>query len=185
MSFSIPCTRKHEIDDELGTPIRDHIKFPNVKATIREINTEEKTKLATKERVILNKSNVELDNLLDKRTIAKVSKLSGKMSSGKVGIKKSGKISETNISKKKANEASRRCLNENKRSISKETERSDYEENRPSLGENLYAYYFQKGSEQVNSGTQVGNVADNSLSVKSTRNLSNASPLLDADSERR
>ncbi|XP_061360952.1 protein ENHANCED DOWNY MILDEW 2 isoform X2 [Gastrolobium bilobum] len=123
---------KHEIDDELGTPIRDHIKFPNFKATVREINAEEKRKPATKERVMLNKDNADLHNLLSKRNTAKVSKLSGKMSSAKVGIKKSEQIFGSNISRKKVNEASR-FLNENKRSISKETERSDCEENKLSL----------------------------------------------------
>ncbi|WJX46558.1 hypothetical protein P8452_51527 [Trifolium repens] len=41
--------RKHEIDDELGTPIRDHIKFPIVK---------EKIKPATKE--VLNMNNAKI-----------------------------------------------------------------------------------------------------------------------------
>ncbi|XP_073225073.1 protein ENHANCED DOWNY MILDEW 2 isoform X2 [Cicer arietinum] len=168
---------KHEIDDELGTPIRDHIKFPNVKGTVREINTEEKIKPSTKE-VISNKNN---GNLPIKRTSAK---LSDKMSYGKVGIKNSGKISGSNIPRKKANEAPRRYLNENKRSVSKETERSDYEENQLSLGVQLYDLY-QKGSEQVNSGNQVDNVADNTLSIQRTKKLSSAAPQLDADSERR
>lgn len=132
----------------------------------------------------MNKNNVELDDLLIKRTSAEVSTSSGKMSSGTVGIKKYGKISGSNIPRKKANEASRRSLNENKRSFLKETERSEYEKNQPSLGVQLYAFY-QKGSQQINSGNRVDNVADNTLSVKPTRKLSNTSPQLDADSERR
>ncbi|WJX89772.1 Protein ENHANCED DOWNY MILDEW 2 [Trifolium repens] len=43
---------KHEIDDELGTPIRDQIKFPIVK---------EKIKPATKQ--VLNMNNAKLDDL--------------------------------------------------------------------------------------------------------------------------
>ncbi|RDY04149.1 Protein ENHANCED DOWNY MILDEW 2 [Mucuna pruriens] len=175
---------KHEIDDELGTPIRDHIKFPNIKATIREINTEENAMPATKERVILNKNNIDSENLFGKKTTAKVSKLSGKMSSGKDGAKKSEKISGSNISRKKTNEASR-CLNENKRStISKETRKSDGAENRPSLGAKLFAFW-QNGSEQINSGNQVDDVANNTLPVKLTKKLSSTLPSLDADSERR
>ncbi|PNY14011.1 enhanced downy mildew protein, partial [Trifolium pratense] len=164
---------KHEIDDELGTPIRDHIKFPYVK---------EKTKPATKE--VINKNNAKLEDLPVTRPSAKLSKLSGKMSSGKVGIENPGKISGSNIPRKKANEASRRYLNETKRSILKETERSDYEENQPSLGEQLFSFY-QKGSKQISSGNHVDNVSDNTLSVKRTKKLSSAPPQLDADSERR
>ena len=184
MLFPFPWTRKHDIDEKLGTPIRDHIKFPHVKDTVQEVNMEQKTKPATEERVILSKNNVDLDNSVSKRTIAKVPKLSRKMSSGKVGIKKSDKVSGSNISRKpKANESSRKRLNENKRSISKETERSDSEENQPSLGEKLYAFW-QKDSGQISSGNQVDNVA-NSQSVMPTKKPSDALPTLDADSERR
>ncbi|CAI8596663.1 unnamed protein product [Vicia faba] len=164
---------KHEIDDELGTPIRDHIKFPGVK---------EKIKPATKE-VISNKNNAKLDNLLDKRTSAKSSISSGKMSSEKVEIKNFRKISGSNIPRKKANDATRRCLSENKRSTLKETERSNYEENQTSLGVQLYDLYL-KGSEQISSDNHVDIVADNTVSVK-PKKLSSAPPQLDIDSERR
>ncbi|XP_027340503.1 protein ENHANCED DOWNY MILDEW 2 isoform X2 [Abrus precatorius] len=167
---------KHEIDDELGTPMRDHLKFPNAKATVREIKTEEKAKPAIEKRVISNKNIVDSENLFGKKTTVKVSKLSGKMSSGKVGDKKSANISGLNIPRRKTKEASRRSLNENKRSISKDTEISDGEENQASLGEQLFAFW-QKGSEKINSG--------NTLSVKPTKKLSSASTPLDADSERR
>ncbi|MCI13497.1 enhanced downy mildew protein, partial [Trifolium medium] len=124
------------------------------------------------------------DDLPVTRPSAKLSKLSGKMSSGKVGIENPGKISGSNIPRKKANEASRRYLNETKRSTLKETERSDYEENQPSLGAQLFSFY-QKGSKQISSGNHVDNVSDNTLSVKRTKKLSSAPPQLDADSERR
>ncbi|KAK7305189.1 hypothetical protein VNO77_43090 [Canavalia gladiata] len=176
---------KHEIDDELGTPVRDHIKFPNGKATaVRVINTEVKAKPVIKQSVILNNNNAGSENLFGKRTIAKVSKLSSKKSSGKVGDKKFEKISGSNISRKKTNEASRRCLNENKRSISRGIERLDGEEDQSSLGEKLFSFW-QKGSDPINSGNQVDNVANTTLSVKPTKKLSSASLPLDADSERR
>ncbi|KAK7387132.1 hypothetical protein VNO78_27659 [Psophocarpus tetragonolobus] len=176
---------KHKIDDELGTPIRDHIKFPYVKATVREINAEENTKSATKERVILNQNDIDLGKLFDKKTTSKVSKLSSKMSSEKVGDKKSEKISGSNISRKKANEASRRCLNQNKRStISEETRKSVGADNKPSLGAKLFAYY-QNGSEQINSSNQDDNVANNVPTVKPTEKLNSTFPPLDPDSERR
>ena len=87
----------------------------------------------------MNKNNIDSKNLFGKKATAKVSKLPGKMSSGKVGDKKFENISRSNISRKKINKASR-CLNENKRStISKETKKSDGAENRQSLGAKLFA----------------------------------------------
>ncbi|KAK7333425.1 hypothetical protein VNO80_30197 [Phaseolus coccineus] len=173
---------KHEIDDELGTPIRDHIKFPNVKATVRE-NTEDNAKPANKERVILNKNNMVSESLIGKKDAAKFSKLSGKMSSGKVGDKKSEKIFGSNISRKKTNEASR-SLNESKRPlIPKESRKSEGAENKSSLGAKLFAFW-NNGSEQMNSGNRVDNVANNSRPVKPTKKLSSALPSLDEDAER-
>ncbi|KAK7288464.1 hypothetical protein RIF29_01924 [Crotalaria pallida] len=176
---------EHEIDDDLKTPIRDHIKFPKIEASVREMN-EEKTKPSTKERVILNRSNVDFDMSYDRRTTAKDSKLSRKLSSGQAAIKKSEKLSESSISRKpKTNEASKKRLNENKKSISKGTERPDSEGNQSSLGEKLFAFYH-KDSKQINSGNKkIDNVANNTLSVKPSKKLSSASPVLDADSEKR
>ncbi|KAL2322732.1 hypothetical protein Fmac_027111 [Flemingia macrophylla] len=176
---------KHEIDDELGTPIRDHIKFPQVRAsTVREINTVENVKPATKERVILDKNYIESENLFGKRTIAKVSKQSSKFSSGKVGEKKSVKISGSNLSMNKTSETSGRSLNESKRLISKATRKSDAAESRPSLGAKLFAFY-RNSSEQNNSAIQVVDEANNTLPVRPAKKLSSTLPSLDADSERR
>ena len=40
---------QHGVDDELRTPIRDHIRFPKVKCTVQEINSlpEDETKLTS------------------------------------------------------------------------------------------------------------------------------------------
>ena len=57
--FTFTWTRNHKIDRELGTPVRDHIKFPNMEPTVQKINTTiEQKEPATKERVILKKKNV-------------------------------------------------------------------------------------------------------------------------------
>ncbi|KAG4917809.1 hypothetical protein JHK84_055141 [Glycine max] len=135
------------------------------------------------ERVILNKNNIDSKNLFGKKATAKVSKLPGKMSSGKVGDKKFENISRSNISRKKINKASR-CLNENKRStISKETKKSDGAENRQSLGAKLFAL-MQNNSEHINSSNEADDVANNTLVVKPTKKLSSTLPALDADSKR-
>ncbi|KAE9594114.1 hypothetical protein Lal_00017046 [Lupinus albus] len=167
----------HEIDDDLETPLRDHIKFPVFKAKVGEINNE-KTKPATKERVTLKKNNVDLDNSFGRRTADIVSKLSRKMSSEK-GVMKFEKISESNIPRKpKTNEASKRWSNENKMSISKGIERPVCDDKLPSLGEKLYDAFFQKDSEKINSGNdKIANAANKMTYC--------ASPALDADSEQR
>ncbi|XP_061346286.1 protein ENHANCED DOWNY MILDEW 2-like, partial [Gastrolobium bilobum] len=78
----------HEIDDELGTPKRDHLKFPNVKGTYPEINAaDERTKPADKGRVILKKNNVGKD---------KGPNLIGRLSSGELSKKKKPKSNEMN-----------------------------------------------------------------------------------------
>ncbi|CAL0307371.1 unnamed protein product [Lupinus luteus] len=123
----------HEIDDELGTPIRDHIKFPNFKVIAGEINTaKEKMKHPTIDRVISNKNNADLDNSSDKST-AKGSKVSGKLSPGKVGSKKSENvISSPDISRKpKSKETARKCSLENKRSISEKYKMRNSKEDQP------------------------------------------------------
>ncbi|KAJ1392510.1 Zinc finger, PHD-type [Sesbania bispinosa] len=152
----------HEVDAELGTPIRDHIKFPRTKATVREISTASKRmkvmKPATKERVILKKNNTGLDNSSGKSAATR-SKVTGKLSSGKVGSKKSEKmISGSSISRKPKSNKTSRCLNENKRSNSKKFEMP----------------------EQIEHDNQDDDVANETLSVKPV----NVLPPLDADSER-
>lgn len=133
----------------------------------------------------MNKNNIVSENLIGKKAAAKFSKMAGKMSSGKVGDKKSEKISGSNISRKIANEASRRSLNESKRPlIPKEKRKSEGSENKSSLGAKLFAFW-QNGSEQINSGNKVDNVANNSRPVKPTKKPSSALTSLDEDAERR
>ncbi|RDX92857.1 Protein ENHANCED DOWNY MILDEW 2, partial [Mucuna pruriens] len=176
----------HELDHELGTPIRDHIKFPNMKATVQKINcTIKQKKPATKERVILKKKNVDLDNSSCKST-AKESKLTGKLSSDKVGSKKSNKmISGSNISRKKKSKETSKCSTENKRSISKKFEMPDCEQNpdQPTVGEELYALK-NEDSERIEHDNQVDNMITKPLFVKPIRKLSTELPPLDADSEK-
>lgn len=146
---------------------------------------EEETKSSTQERVVSNKDNVDLDDSFCQKNTPKVSE---KLSSGKVGIKRKSEniISGSNISKKwKANDAPGKKLNEKKKSISKETEKLDVEESQSSLGEKLNAF-MTKGSERSELGKHDGNVANKTLPVKPTKKeLSSTLPQLDADSERR
>ncbi|KAI5432899.1 protein ENHANCED DOWNY MILDEW 2 isoform X1 [Lathyrus oleraceus] len=63
-------TANHEINEKLGTPVKDHIKLPDAKASVRESNTSSKRlKPTTKERVILE-NNVGYDESSGKSTAA-------------------------------------------------------------------------------------------------------------------
>ncbi|KAF7831325.1 protein ENHANCED DOWNY MILDEW 2-like isoform X1 [Senna tora] len=172
---------EHEIDDELGTPMRDHVRFPKVKHNVREINSslQEEAKPSTQERVVSK-------NINRKKINPKVSKMIGKSSSGKLGVKKNSEkiISGSNISKKrKAKETPARRLNENKKS--KVIEKIDGEEGQPSLGEKLYAF-MTKDSDKTDRGKHDDNVANKTFPVKPTKvEPSSTLPQLDADSERR
>ena len=154
--------------------------------TVQKINTTiEQKEPATKERVILKKKNVDLDNSSGK-SIAKGSKLTGKLSSHKVGSKKTKKIiSGSNISRKPKSKETSRCLTENKRSISKKSEMSDSEQNynQPTIGE-IYALQ-KEGLKRIKHDNKVNNVITNPLSVKPIESLSVELPPLDADSEKR
>ncbi|CAJ1971466.1 unnamed protein product [Sphenostylis stenocarpa] len=153
----------HEIDPELGTPTRDHIKFPDT--------TVVQKKPSAKRRVILKK-NIDIDKSSGK-SISNGSKLTGKLSSDKVGGNKSSKkrIHGSNRSRKPKSKKPSRCLTENKMLISMNIEIDDSQQkfNQLTVGEKLHA---DEGSEQIELGNQINNVNNESLS-------------LDADSEKR
>lgn len=182
---------KHEIDEELGTPIRDHIKFPEIKCPVEEIDSslEAKTKLSTRDRVLSDKNNVDRDDSNCKRTNRKVSKLTEKSSSGKASLKKESKqiISGSNVSRKrKANDAPKRHLNEKKKSIPKESKNLDGKESQSSFGLRLFDAYMTESSKKIEPREHEANGANKSLPVKCTKKeLSNTLTQLDSDSERR
>lgn len=180
-------TRKHEIDEELKTPIRDHIKFPGVKTTVekKKATMEEKRRqssgsIGNKEKDLSKKKNLASDNS-SRRRIDIARKNQKPSSLVKVGNTKSEKLlCQSDISRKvKVNDGSRKLLNENGKSVSME------DENKPT---GARSYNFMKGSGQVKStkqDTHYGKV-NTTLAVKAaTKKLGNALPSLDADTERR
>jgi len=151
-------TRNHEIVPELGTPVRDHIKFPKMKEAAQKIDTVELKKPSTKKRVMLKK-NIDSDGSSGKST-GKGSKVTAKLSSDKVGSKKASKksISSSNMSKKpKSKERVVQKLHNIK----------------------------NEGSGQIEHDNQKNNSNTNLLSVKPIGKLSIDLPPLDADSEKR
>lgn len=118
--FPVTWTRNHNIDNELGIPVKDNIKLPSTEATVREINT--RMKPVTKERVEL-KNNAGLANSSGKST-SKRSKATGILSFGKAGSeKRPGKMSSSSTisNKPKLNETSS-CATENKKPTPKNFE---------------------------------------------------------------
>ena len=181
-------TRNHEIDEELKTPIRDHIKFPGVKTTVekKKATMEEKKRQASgsignKEKDLSKKKNLDLDNSSRRRIDVKVARKNQKPSSlVKAGNTKSEKLlRQSDISRKvKVNDGSRKLLNENGKPVLIE------DENKPTRGARLY----NKGSGQVKftkQDTYYGKIIS-TLAVKAaTKKLGDALPSLDADTERR
>ncbi|KAJ7960851.1 protein ENHANCED DOWNY MILDEW 2-like [Quillaja saponaria] len=184
---------KHEIDDELGTPLRDHVKFPDVVKPAFEENTitvQKKKKkltsesLASKEKVVPKKKNIASDESLRKKSFAKEPKLTEKSSSEKVDGKKKSEtvISGSDVSRKmKRNDTSRKCMSESRRPTSKEIFKPYTEEKSPSLGDKLFAFL-----EQTKSGKQGDGVVNKTKSVRpKKKELLCALPPLDTETERR
>ncbi|KAE8125454.1 hypothetical protein FH972_020260 [Carpinus fangiana] len=181
---------KHEIDEELKTPIRDHIKFPGVKtavekkkATMEEKKRQASASIGNKEKDLSKKKNLALDNSSWRRIDVKVARKNQKPSLlVKVGNTKSEKLlCQSDISRKvKVNDGSRKLLNDNGKSVAME------DENKPTRGAG--SYNFTKGSGQVKYTKQdayYGKVIS-TLAVKAaTKKLGDALPSLDADTERR
>lgn len=169
---------KHEIDEELGTPHRNHIKFPGVqekKSTLakKKVGTEEtrqkqgseslgdRKKIESKARVFPS------EGVCQGKTASAAHKQSRLSSALKVGGKQTasaGKLSSgSSISKKaKVNDATK-----------KETKSPVAEEVKASLGDRLYEHMFEK-SEPAKLERQ-----------DTAKGLSSGLPPLDADSETR
>ncbi|PON94145.1 DNA (cytosine-5)-methyltransferase [Trema orientale] len=181
---------KHEIDEEIGTPVRNHVKFPGAeekKSTSGKMKTSigEKRQKQTSGLLGDGKKNVSKTKItvlpseesLQGRTTYAASKLTKKSSFAlKVGSKEtSGKLSSgSNTPKrKKVNDASRKELN------------SPMAED--SLGNRLFELMNER-SGTVKSGKQ--STSDGKLNKATTVNpatekLSSELPPLDADRERR
>ncbi|KAG2678170.1 hypothetical protein I3760_12G131600 [Carya illinoinensis] len=182
---------KHEIDGELGTPVRDHIKFPGIVTAVeKKKETMEETKkkasdfVGNKVRDFSKKKNLAIENLSPRRNALKTAKQNLKLSSSKNSKKI---VSVSDISRKgNVNASSRKLLRGNARSVSIEVDRSSTaDENKPSLGNRLYD--FMKGSGQVKpikQDTHDGKVSKSEAVKLSTKKLSSAAPSLDADRER-
>lgn len=149
-------SRKHELDEELGTPERDHVQFPKIKRAVEMIDS------------------------TCKQTNLKVSKLTQKVVSSK---QEYGHIvSRSNVSRKrKANYAVGRNSPERRKSIFKGSRTFNGKESQIPSGQRTRDAMI-KSSKKIESGEHATNGANKSLSLNSTlRNISH----LDSDAERR
>ncbi|XP_059666481.1 protein ENHANCED DOWNY MILDEW 2 [Cornus florida] len=176
---------KHEINDEIGTPIRNHIKFPkdleNKKRRTSDL-------LSTRERVASRESNLASEDASRKRTVGKTLKGFEKLSSAnKEGdfFKKSERRSSGSdfVKKQKMMDTSRKPLN---KSASAKFSKVSTNDSGPSLGERLFAL-VEKGAEAVKSkkeGTPDSEPNQN-VTLKPVAKETTSSLPLDADTKRR
>ncbi|XP_057971609.1 protein ENHANCED DOWNY MILDEW 2 [Malania oleifera] len=180
---------KHEILDDIGTPRRDHIKFPIIPG---EGNRLASGSLSSQEKVGMKKRRLASEESLGK-TVAKASKQIEKSPSDlkeAAFIRKNEKRSSgpDSLKKLKMSNASVKPLHNTTKSVSKKLEKSFADdESGSSLGEKLYNMMC-KGSGPIKPRRQD---SPNSVSDKTTigkppkENLSSSSVQLDADSEKR
>ncbi|XP_048328713.2 protein ENHANCED DOWNY MILDEW 2 isoform X3 [Ziziphus jujuba] len=174
---------KHEIDRDLKTPIRNHIKFPGVEEK-KSFLGNMKTSAEGKKRRQTSELLEDRENPVSKKRIIG----SGKSSQGRFYHAASKQNEESysvkvggnkNITKKFSG------LNTTTRVPKKDLKSSDVVEDKAFLGDGLFAQ-VSKGSERLKSGKQ--DTPDDELNKAATlppKNLSNEPPTLDCDSERR
>ncbi|KAL5548514.1 hypothetical protein UlMin_003745 [Ulmus minor] len=172
---------KHEIDQEIGTPIRDHLKFPDVgekKSTFRKnVAIEEKKRKLTSESLGGGKKSEPKTRYLfseEPRTSSEKSKLTKKSSSfGKIG----GKTGSGNLSirrKVKVNDASK-----------KEFKSPLTGKKKSSLGDELYDHVLRSEKRKVGKYATPDHENKTTTIKPAAKNLSSELPPLDPDSERR
>lgn len=181
MVFPTLLSRKHEIDEEIGTPVRNHIKFPGVedqkstfgkkKTSIVEKKQQTSDVLGERKKIYSKTRVLPLEESQQGRTTSAASKQSKKSFSAlKVGGKKNtGKLSSgSSIPQKvKVNDAS-----------TKELKSPRAEGNKPSLGDMLYEHVWPGEARSDGELNKAGIVKP------ATKRLSSEPPL-DADRKRR
>ncbi|KAL9441710.1 hypothetical protein AB3S75_020248 [Citrus x aurantiifolia] len=186
---------KHEIDDEIGTPIRDHIISPGIEENKTIIDRPRK------------KQSLALPSGKQKVASTKSSLTSKAPPQGKFGVKalkrvpsNAGQGETMEISERllvgsdssrraKATDVSRKSFKGNVKSVSVQVDRSSsVDSKKTSLGERLYAAFVTEGTEQTKFGKQDNSDRENSrtVTVKPLRKkLISELPSLDEDSKRR
>ncbi|KAL8116200.1 hypothetical protein AgCh_022627 [Apium graveolens] len=166
---------KHEIDEELATPLRDHIKFPNLAKKKQPSEL-----LSSKEKVLIRKRNLEVGDASSKKTYMKqtvdVDRVSGAAKQGVPLRKGNGKFTGVNCPKKsKVVDLSRKTLSRTSSVV-----KSSQEKRKPPLGIGLYNLIYPSEDNAAADGEH-----DQTRTVKSVASKACSLPPLDDDSERR
>ncbi|KAI6690608.1 hypothetical protein NL676_027436 [Syzygium grande] len=182
---------KHDIDEEIGTPVRNHVKFPTIPANRAAVGEKRK-------RPVVESLSTAGKGLKKKPVASEDSskRASGKCSFGKEKsplTKKEGekdkkvKVSSgQDLAKKvKVTDASKKFHKDTAKSRSLEPSTSFTTREHTSLGESLYSS-MTKASEQIKPGKQVVPDSEEGRPVQPASEKSDDSlPELDADAERR
>lgn len=184
---------KHDIIEDIGTPVRDHIRFPDVggKNTAANIQKRKTSELpANEEESLSKKKRLTLEESFSGTFRTKASKeMSSSAKIVKITNDSEQISSESNsLGKMRMNNPSRKSLRENTKSASSEVERSTTANvNKTSLGDKLCAFMtIKSGKAKLRKQDIFGSELDKSLAVKSVgKKLTSELPSLDADTQRR
>lgn len=175
--------RKHEIEEELETPIRNHIKFPDAEGKKGKQTSDS----VGRGKVLQKKGDLALEVAASKNVARKL-KMVQKSSLGGKQID----LSKTNEGRLSIPESSRkRKLSDYSKTASKRNPPRKYDKSivgdrEASLGEQLYEQYFDEDS--VRAKAVGGEASDKKEQLKADRHVSkeaNKPVKLDADSEKR
>ncbi|KAG2682420.1 hypothetical protein I3760_11G190500 [Carya illinoinensis] len=184
---------KHEIDNELRTPVRDHIKFPGVMTITekRKVTVKEKKKSSGyKDKDLSKTEKLALDDSC-RETALQVAKQNQKSSSlAKLGNAKNSKkvVSISDISRKgKVNDSARKLPKENANLVLTGLDRSSAtDENKYSLGDRLFDLMKRSGQLKPTKQDALDGNINKSVAVKPhKKKLKSAPSSLDANTERR
>lgn len=179
--------RKHEIDEDLGTPIRDHIKFPFDESKKRKASDV----LTSHEKVGSKKKTLAVEGTSQERTAMKAAMQSSSVVKADQTSKKSEIVTpRTNSLKKvKATGPSKKPLRQNSKSLPMDAGKSSaVDGNKTSLGGRLFAFMNQESEQQIKPGRQdnlKGGLSKAAVVNSTATSKSSGMPSLDADSERR
>lgn len=169
-------TREHEIDEELATPLRNHIKFPNVRKQASEL-------VSSKEKVPMKKKDLVVGDDSRKRIVKPTIGRDKVCSAAKQGVplrKGVGKVTEVASSRKtKVKDLSRKPLSKTSSMV-----KSTQNKRKPSLGLSLFSL-MNPGPEPSEDNAAADGEHDQISTVKSVASEASGLPPLEADSESR
>ncbi|KAJ4725194.1 protein ENHANCED DOWNY MILDEW 2-like [Melia azedarach] len=183
---------KHEINDELGTPIRDHITFPGVeekKSVVERPRKKQASAIPAGKRKVVSKHSSLTSEAASrgKFSVKALKRMPSDLELVETSRKSERVPAVTDSSKKvKATDVSRKFLKENVKSRSVEVDRSSLSDTKKTtLGDRLFAYVTQ-GNEQIKPGKRDTADSENNKTLTTEpprKKLNSELPSLDADSE--